>query len=374
MSAESECTPKSSKTIPLLRLDELEAGDVLLFRGSYPVSQCIRLVDDGDYDHSAIVAGVHAATREPLMLDVGFFHNIPYALGDYDDPPDAALVRRHRIPGWRGPVVVRAHELHAETVEYSWVRFLLIVIINLTRFSEKLAALELNDARFFSQQVFRLFHRLNRTLDAEPAIRRTCADFVREAFDVEAEGSDPDRPYFGLTLIDEPLGGLAFWAQSGKSVADFVIEHDPRRTADSEPTSSSGSPSFDEVFFLIRDLWESFNASFAAPPDDGEDFDGSKGDARLRAEAVRALRELLERLGITALTVDIDAEQIEVEPPRNPAEMGELRQTAAFLLDHLLRNRVIVTPRDMRLTRSLYDAGQLDVSSVNWRKPRHRPR
>lgn len=141
LSDRSYGVPVSEIPGPILGPEHLLAGDVLCFSGQARISNSIRFFDDCRFDHVAIVESVDVLneTVRVTLMDVGFRGPKRFVLEDYDDRPDIVLIRRHRIPGWQGPVIERGIDLISETAEYGWDRVLTSILISLTRFSSQLA-------------------------------------------------------------------------------------------------------------------------------------------------------------------------------------------------------------------------------------------
>jgi hypothetical protein len=365
-------TPLQSLKGPWLEPHELKPGDAVCFSGQAPVSTSIRFFDDCRYDHVALIAEPDPdATLNPdycgvWVIDIGFYGVRHYPIEEYDDLPDAVIVRRHRNPTWQGPVLERAHELVHQTSSYNWERVLLLIVVSLTRFAPQLkhnaeqwAGKSEADQNETTQEFRNRMGRdpkrfvanlamLLTVVEQNLAVRgekRICVDFVHDSFDVSRTGTfDENDDYYGLVIRrrGEPDGLLA-WAASADDFLDYLAMGSSPEVADENSIDPDAA---------VRALYSSAELLPSQVP-----FLPNKEieDDELRRVIVVTARTALRLLGWKP----------QESTPIPPAESGS-RAIASYLLDQLLKHRFLLTPFDLAATKSLYDAGHLDVSKIGW--------
>lgn len=338
----------SSTGLPTLHPSELRPGDLMLFRGDDPASRGIQLIDDGRYDHTAIVAP--PLDERLWMYDVGFVGSrhrpvVEYPRVDNVLIPEEILVLRHRIHGWRQPVVRAAGDLVDQIATYDFERLLFLVLVSLTRFSSKLAAnadpsvpLE-SQAAQFADGVFSMFRRV--VADAQPPakVKRICGEFVRDVFDVfDDDGiDDPAGRYFGLVLPDEPIDGLLQWAAGHRNFSDW-LELGVR-------TRIGASPDHDPAAVLrdLRDAYQLTSAKIERASLDVPEF---------RDRIVTTAELVVRMLGV-----------LPANAMARPAPAA-VEASAWYMLDQILRRGQLVTPRNILNSGSLAEVGFVDIVAL----------
>ena len=344
---------------PVLEASEIRVGDILLFRGPDTMSEISRFVDVANYDHAALVV----ETPEQMhvgVVDLGIRGAGRYALRDYETRPCEVRVRRHRIGGGEELVARRALEHNGEVMDYSFTRLVSIVMVCLTRSAENLASLEPAMARTFAYSITSLFQLAadRRQMDRDESGTGVCVDTILWPHDTF--GSDAvDAPYYGLSIEQEPTGGLLAWVASAMQFEDFLMTQVRARRP---RPGSLDLPEERGLHAEIAALYRSLHFSSPAPTVPNEQ--------ELRCSIVDAGMRL--------------ARELAIETGRNPAPLGGvdncgagmtskvetslLSVMAMWLLDSFLTNGRITTPRDLETTKSLYDVGVLDLASVPWSK------
>lgn len=107
--------------------DDIEAGDVLLFRGTSFVSWAIRLFDGTEVNHAAVaLGGGQLAEAGGMGLQQ---RPVPSAFGRGE------LLRVHRLPGDTdtAPVVAKANEYLGQAPFYAYQQIVLLAVLALTR-------------------------------------------------------------------------------------------------------------------------------------------------------------------------------------------------------------------------------------------------
>jgi hypothetical protein len=325
-------------TLPRLTAADLEIGDVLLFRAASDTGWCIRLVDQGDYDHAGLVVTKGRTPQEVHFAEVNWGRAVAQPLWNFGEPVERILVRRHRIPNAALHVELRGLEVVNETSNYAYHRLFAIALSTLTRFTHTIADLSPEDQLRFHSQVFALLDIV--TTEPINPMSKTCVELVRDSFDTPVDQGP--SPYYGLVLPIEPIDGLLSWVAAGRSWIDFLVYGPPVPTT-ATTTNSVHEKNLDIVF-------RSLIASFEHLP---VSINVELTETALGAKAVRGAQIVLEQLGAGT-------------PAYLRTEMAVQLQ-AMVLLEHLLRTRAIVTPRDIRSTRSLYDVGELPGDVVRRR-------
>ncbi len=345
---------------PAIDAADLEPGDVLLFCGSDRVSGGVRFFDDCLFDHLALVIEKESESGNgPLIADVVFQTQAIRPLSEYERKPLGILVRRHRVKGWREPVVAKAEKLMSELVGYDHQELLLMVCISLTRFSPRLKQLGDSEIRPVAEAAAFVYglHNLLNTIagDLETPVtgtKKICVTFVAESFEVGThEPIKDDDQYFGLSIPDRPMGGLLQWVASGKTFVEYLkAGFDPETEPDDD---------FDTRLVML-DLYGRYGFGASDMPMGPSDELTANKEQDIRFAVVTAAESVLKLLGWRP-----DQGYQEPEPQF-------LEASALYMLDQLLKRRTILTQHDITLTKSLVDAGHVDLSTVSWqtRDPR----
>ena len=343
--------------------DALQPGDLLLVTGGSVFSKLARLIEGTAFDHCLMVAppkldhptfgrgAQDDRTDEPWTFDVGFFGGRHLPLSAYDDTMAAIAVRRHRHVGSFDRSIIRAHISVDETKGYAWDRLLYLCLIGATRWSPALCELAPEESSAFVRALYEVLGQMRRSQMfplQNGRKRRICTDLVTEAFDViTAPIHNGPGAYLGIVAPDRVHNGLLWWAAGVDTFADFLItQPPPRRTAilDDDLADSPGSRE------ALRLVHEAACASGVSYPGFGP-----ADDATLRAIIVdgvsHSLSELLDQpnLGIVGSVTDP-------------------RRAAWFLLDIIMKKRVVLSPHDLSLSKSFYDLGRLPITDIDWRK------
>ncbi len=296
----------------LLSTEHIQRGDLLLFRGSDAVSRAIRELDRGVYDHCALV--IETAGDQPVLVDQNFRGFSQWRLGAYEAKPEAVLVRRHRIRGHGDLFVRRAMEYGRLYPTYAFGRLANIMLVSLVRSLPAIENFALDSKRRFAQRMGLIFTMaLSQTERTDTGV---CVSLPLYVFDAIPEAG-PARigPYCGLHLEPHDMGGFGQWFPAVQRFCELIIEHAPE----------DGSPHPLDQLQLLIDRQLGPNHRSISPGGSGSYSDPG--------------------------SVDRAAYNI-----------------ATGLLDRLLRDRFVVTPRDMETTRSLFDVGELDLDSISWIK------
>jgi hypothetical protein len=365
---------------PSISPSDLLPGDVLLFRGTHPVSNGIRFWDDCNFDHGALVVGrpsdaivsrFDASLHDgPWIRDISYAGVRTYPLAVYDDQVTHILVRRHRIPGWREPVLAHAEVVRESTAGYSVHHGINLIIASLTRTATRLREnaerwdsahgdqdlpmeqLVGSQPRAFAANMHRLFEAAANQVPEEDKQFRICVQYVHDSFDVMSAPQDPaDREggkgsdYYGLVLETRPHDGLLAWAASARTFVEYLEMGAAPGVADEDPFDPQEE---------LRSLATSFGLSVSVLPfRDAE----TVTDDDLRRILVQSARSTL---GLLGWRPGKDTPPFPPAPEAVPA-------MAAYLLDQLFKQRHLISQFDIASTKSLYDAGLLDVSAVDWR-------
>ncbi len=364
---------------PRLSPGDLLPGDVLLFRGTHPVSNGIRFWDDCNFDHcamivetptdQAILSRFPESTRSsPWIRDISYEGTRLYPLATYEDLPTYVLVRRHRLSGWREHVLRQEQHLADTTSGYGFNHLITLVIASLTRTAARLrenserwdgsevSSLPLErrvgaDARMFAANVHALFDFIMSNQEKAskqakaPGVERICAEYVHDSFDVASDDHLGEGSlYYGLVLEPRPNDGLLAWAASGRTFLEFLSEGSLPSVPDSEPFKPT-----EELNRLERDLGISVSVLPYRDPQAVTDED-------LRRAVVNSAYTVLKTLGWRP---DKSAPTFPPAPEAIPA-------MALFLLDQLLKRRHLISQFDIASTKSLFDAGLLRTDEVDW--------
>ena len=301
---------------PLLSLADLRAADILMVRGSSPLSSFLRSMDQAEYDHIAMIVDVDVASKRVTVADQSFLGFRHFDLGQYEERPEALLVRRHRISGGEDLIVRRMLEYGASSPVYD--RYALVTIVEDT--VRHLPSLLANKKPKAAAGVISAIADLLSSAtpkSAEPA--GVCVHPILYAFDV-ADPQYAGAPYFGLSLSFDERRGLGEWMASWQEFTDRANElpsFDPLRLCDS-------------LLGSLDDVDLAAAKRFAMVSALSDTFAG-RHDTRGYGMSDRVLACL-----------------------------------ALSLLDRLLRQRVVVTPDDIRRTQSLFDVGHFDTHQVEW--------
>jgi hypothetical protein len=294
----------------LLDTTHIRPGDLLLFRGSDRVSRAIRDLDGGRFDHCAVVVDVTGP--QPQLVDQNFRGFTRWSLGNYEARPEAVLIRRHRIGGFGDLFVQRALEYGEKFPHYAFDRLANIMLVSLVRSLPNIEQFSPESKARFASRMGGIFAVALSQL--ERGDTGVCVGLPMYVFDVSPElPSGRPGPYCGLHLEPENLGGFGNWSDAVRRFCELMIEH---------------------------------------APDDG-------GPHPLEQLRVLITRQVGRGLGSAA--------ERPITRERAAVDVDDIASTIAIgLLDRLLRDRFVITPRDMEATRSLFDVGLLDLDCVNW--------
>lgn len=360
---------------PTMAASDLLPGDVLLFRGVQPMSNGIRFWDDCSFDHGALVISKPPAEvlerfdesdhQGPWIRDISFAGVRTYPLVAYDEPVSHILVRRHRVAGWREPVTEYSEMVREDTAGYNFHHGLTLILASLSRTASRLrenadrwdqsasskdVPLEQRVGaipRAYVANLHMLFAAASTRVTEPEKKFRICVQYVRDSFDVLSEPSGgEDAGYFGLVLEERPNDGLLAWAASGRTFVEYLQLGTFPRVAD--------GAGFDPEAEL-RSLAHSIGLSVSALPYRDPE---AVTDDDLRRSLVQSARSTLRLLGWR---------EDENSPPFPPTQEA-VPAMAAYLLDELMRHRFLISQFDIASTKSLYDAGMIDVEAVRWRR------
>jgi hypothetical protein len=347
--------------------DSLAPGDLLLVTGGSVFSKLARLIEGTAFDHCLMVAPPDPGhpkfgrdsdddrTHEPWTFDVGFFGGRHLPLSAYDDTMAAILVRRHRYNGSFDQSMVRARTAVDETKGYAWDRLLYLCLIGATRWSPALCELAPDESSAFVRALYEVLGQMRRS-QLHPlgngGKRRICTDIVTEAFDVVTEVTDvsvkgPPGQYLGIVAPNRMHEGLLWWAAGVSTFEDFLTtQPPPRRTAilDEDLATAPGS---EEALRLVHEAATATGVSYPGfvPADDDT----------LRAVVIDGVnRSLNDLLGQTNMGL--------------VGGVTDPRRAAWFLLDIIMRKRVVLSPHDLSLSKSFFDLGWLPTTDIDWRK------
>jgi hypothetical protein len=341
-----------------LQARDLEVGDILMIAGKSVFSRLVRLIENCNFDHVAIVVppnpdhpiygvgGPNPCMNEIWITDIGFPGGRWQPLSAYDDTVLSLAVRRHRIPGWRTPVAMRSIEVAQATPAYAWDQLLFLTLVGAPRWTQELRKMRNKDANAFVRGFYELIGAIEKQGDAHLTTRRVCSDLITESCAVSCArvgDSGIDETYYGLVTPTPAHHGLLWWAAGMDELAEFLYSRKPVR-----------GPSVLEYLFTGEN---------AAPRPHGDHSEESDevtfpGQGRIPTEE-------LQRILVTTAAKTFGAF---LAPP--PA--SELRRASAadrmvlFLLDQSMKHRIVTTPADIVSTPSLYDAGTVDVGSIRW--------
>jgi hypothetical protein len=346
-----------------VRAHTLQPGDLLLVTGGSVFSKLARLIEGTAFDHCLMVAppkmdhptfGRGAdddRTDEPWTFDVGFFGGRHLPLSAYDDTMAAIAVRRHRHVGSFDQSMVRARISVDETKGYAWDRLLYLCLIGATRWSPALCELAPDEGSAFVRALYEVLGQMRRS-QMHPlqngGKRRICTDIVTEAFDVITEPNhNGPGAYLGIVAPHRVHSGLLWWAAGVDTFADFLISQPPPRRTAILDDDLAAAPGSEEALRLVHEAATASGVSYPGfvPAD----------DATLRAIIVdgvsRSLSELLDQPNLGLLSSVTDP-----------------RRVAWFLLDIIMKKRVVLSPHDLSLSKSFFDLGWLPITDIDWRK------
>lgn len=295
-----------------LTTNHIQAGDLLLFRGSDSVSRAIRELDRGVYDHCALV--IDNSGDQPTLVDQNFRGFSRWQLGQYEAKPEAVLIRRHRIRGYGDLFAERALEYGRLFPTYAFGRLANIMLVSLVRSLPAIENFAPDSKRRFAQRMGLIFTMALSQVDKVDT--GVCVSLPLYVFDaIPDAGPTKVGPYCGLHLEPHNMGGFGQWFPAVQRFCELIIDNAP----------DDGSPHpLDQLQLLIeRQL----------------------GPNHLAVDR-RASTSYDDRANVDRAALNI----------------------ATGLLDRLLRDRYVVTPRDMETTRSLFDVGEIDLESIEWKK------
>jgi hypothetical protein len=349
-----------------VRADALRPGDLLLVTGGSVFSKLARLIEGTAFDHCLMVApplldhptfgrgSADDRTNEPWTFDVGFFGGRHLPLSAYDDTMAAIAVRRHRHNGTFEGSMIRARTVVDETKGYAWDRLLYLCLIGATRWSPALCELAPDESSAFVRALYEVLGQMRRS-QMHPlqngGKRRICTDIVSEAFDfvVENEKSHKSKhgSYLGIVAPNRAHDGLLWWAAGVDTFADFLLIQPPPRRAAILDDDLAAAPGSEEALRLVHEAATMSGVSYPGfiPAD----------DETLRSIVIdgvgRSLSELLQQpnLGLVGSVTDP-------------------RRAAWFLLDIIMKKRVVLSPHDLSLSKSFFDLGWLPITEIDWRK------
>jgi hypothetical protein len=340
--------------------ESLSPGDLLLVTGGSVFSKLARLIEGTAFDHCLMVAPPDPdhpkygrdsdddRTHEPWTFDVGFFGGRHLPLSAYDDTMAAIAVRRHRHQGNFDQSMIRARTAVDETKGYAWDRLLYLCLIGATRWSPALCELAPDESSAFVRALYEVLGQMRRSqLNplASGGKRRICTDIVAEAFDAITAETEPGQ-YLGIVAPNRVHEGLLWWAAGVTTFEDFLTtQPPPRRTAilDEDLAAAPGS---EEALRLVHEAATSSGVSYPG-------FSAADDDT-LRSIVIdgvsRSLSDLLDQpnMGLVGSVTDP-------------------RRAAWFLLDVIMRKRVVLSPHDLSLSKSFFDLGWLPITDIDWR-------
>jgi hypothetical protein len=332
------------------------------------------MMDTGDFDHVTLAAPPKDPHDTRLwMYDVGFVGLIHRPVVEYPRPhapqiPELVAVMRHRIEGWRSPVLANASAIATHPAAYDFERLLQLIFSMLTRFSSRLPDTDfglLEDgapmetkAAIFARGITDMFLRVENSL-RDGGEKKICSEFVAEAFATFANTDldDSANRYFGLCFPHEPINGLLSWLASHETFTDWISfgrEREPQ--ANSEPA--------DDPIALLAEIRAHYDLNTQAVPRIQQDLDyGDLSKTELKTqqgEKERALRVSVE--GAAVLVLDLlGRSQINADVAKEAS--------ALYVLDQFLRRGPIISPRSVRFSPSLYVAGYLDIEQLKMQLP-----
>ena len=337
----------------------LLVGDVVLFTGGSVFSKLVRFVEGTSFDHVALIAPPNVddeqfgrdraddRTDELWMVEVGFGGGRWAPISTYDDSVRALSIRRHRTVGAGIGAFQRAKEVAAVTKGYAWDRLLFLSLVGATRWSPGLSELHSREAGAFVRALYEVLGQMRKTGGVSGSNRRICTEVVTEGFDTFGSVDGAQAPYFGVVVPQRAHEGVLWWATGVEDFGDFLASRPvPRRRSvleldvDLIPDPSEAGP-------LLQELAAMNGASFAGMTE--------TSDAQLRELVVDGVSQTLKSLVGDAWTGAITA-------------VSDPRRLAWFLLDQLMRRRLVVTPADIGESKSLYDVGHVDPTEINWRR------
>ncbi len=298
----------------LIDTSHIQQGDLLLFRGSDPMSRAIRQLDRGVYDHCALV--IDNSGDQPVLVDQNFRGFSQWKLGRYEAKPESVLIRRHRIGGHGDLFVQRALEYGRLYPNYAFGRLANIMLVSLVRSLPAIEEFAPDSKRRFAQRMGMIFTMALSQIDKVDT--GVCVSLPLYVYDAipEPGPNTPAKvgPYCGLHLEPHNLGGFSQWFPAVQRFCELMIDNAPE----------DGSPHpLDQLQLLIE---------------------YQLGTTHIRKPHATSMSYTNQ--------ANVDQAALSI---------------ANGLLDRLLRERYVVTPRDMETTRSLFDVGELDLESVAWR-------
>jgi hypothetical protein len=347
-----------------IHAEALQPGDLLIVTGGSVFSKLARLIEGTAFDHCLMVAPpkldhptygrgeADDRTNEPWTFDVGFFGGRHLPLSAYDDTMAAIAVRRHRHGGTFDRSMIRARSTVDETKGYAWDRLLYLCLIGATRWSPALCELAPDESSAFVRALYEVLGQMRRS-QIHPlqsgGKRRICTDIVSEAFDVVEDTSDATKPgaYLGIVAPNRFHDGLLWWAAGVDTFADFLATQPPPRQAAILDDDLAAAPGSEDALRLVHE----------AATMSGVSYPGfvTADDDTLRAIVIdgvsRSLSDLLQQpdLGLVGSVTDP-------------------RRAAWFLLDIIMKKRVVLSPHDLSLSKSFFDLGWLPITDIDWRK------
>ncbi len=343
-----------------VHLDQLCPGDLLLATGGSVFSKLARLIEGTAFDHCLMIAppdldhprfgrgAPDDRTAEPWTFDIGFFGGRHLPLSAYDDTLTAIAVRRHRYGGDLTESMIRTQTMVTDTKGYAWDRLLYLCLIGATRWSPELCELAPEESSAFVRALYEVLGQMRRAqMYSIPGERRICTDIVVEAFDVVSkEGSDEVGQYLGIVAPSRVHQGLLWWAAGVQTFEEFLVSQPPPRRAAILDEDLAAAPGSEDALRLVHEAATSSGVSYPGFV--------SANDATLRnivVDGVRlALQDLLDQPNLGLLSSVTDP-----------------RRLAWFLLDVIMRKRVVMSPHDLSLSKSFYDVGRLPITDVEWR-------
>jgi hypothetical protein len=345
---------------PRLPVTELREGDVLLLTGRSVFSRLVAFIEGTAFDHVAIVVppnfedphfgrgSLDDRTNELWMVDVGFDGGRRKPLSAYDDRVLDISVRRHRLPGAGELAATRGVQRASEIESYAWDRLMFLSFIGMTRWSAGLTELSPPLAGAFMTALLELLNRVRIESTEGSKERRICSELIVEAFDAFEPAADRNVPYhFGLTIPPFNQRGLLWWASGVEMFDDFVSTAPPPRRASVLDNDQSLQIDVATAVSMLQELSFETGGSFPGL----QPFDESV----LRNVVIDSAERTLSQLLVDVHVGDLGA-------ARDP------RRVAWFLLDKVMRHRVIPTPADIGASKSLFDVGTLELGEISFRR------
>jgi hypothetical protein len=342
-----------------IQAESLRDGDIVFVAGRSVFSRLVRLIEGTSFDHCVMIGPPDPAhpkfgrdsnddrTNEIWAFDIGFFGGRHQPLSAYDDVVEAMAVRRHRSPFLGTEFLDRAKSIVQTTKGYAWDRLMFLSIVGATRWSSALTELGPEQSSALVRAMYEVLAQMRRAQKFEiNGQRRICTEVVVDSFDYTTPANAEYEAYHALTVPSVLHEGLLWWAAGMDTFEQFIATQPPPRRKGILDEDLALAPGSQEALQLVHEAAAINGVSFPgfAPTDD-----------------------------VTLKTVVIDEVRRTLGDLVNESQIGQLgvftdsRRTAWFLLDTMMRHRVVVTPADLVKTKSLIDVGYMNTLQINWR-------